>query len=280
MLRAIWRLFRGIGYLFIGRLDGFSDKVMSNPAAIKGTYNEILREKKDRINEYMSAVGTLVAQREKKLQQVKSLSEESQRLSRLKSGAAAKAKEIAANLKAAGKSTEEIKQDGTFLQCQASFNDFTSTLAEKENRISELESSIHDLSDRIDSHKVNLTNLQREIEKLKSESADAVADIISAKEERDINKVLAGISNDGTAAELERVRGIRDQMKAEAKVSSELAGTDHKKLEAEFEAFAQAHESNAEFDALIGLDVPDDVKINSMEQELASIPDEPELAKE
>lgn len=271
MLRAIWRLIRGIGYLFIGRVDGFTDAVTKNPSAMRGTYNEIIREKKERINEYMGAVGTLVAQQEKKTATMKTLTAEIEKLERLKAGAAGKAKERAAELKSQGKTPEEIKNDAAFKQCQASFADFSSTLVEKNARIAETESSLKEYSSRIANHKIQLTSLQREIENLKSESADAVADVISATEEKEINKVLSGISEDGTSAELERLRDLRHQAKAEAKVASELAGTDHKRVEAEYENFAANNESNAEFDALVGLDVPDDVKLNQMEDKLKKL---------
>lgn len=273
MFRAIWRLFRGIGYLFVGRLDGFTNKVSSNPAAMRGTYNEIIREKRERINEYMGAVSSLIGEQEKKSLRLQTLTKEIEKLERLKSGAAAKAKEIATDLRAKNTNitNDEIKANADYMQCQSSFANFSSTLSEKMERVGELEGSIKDYAKRVSGHKVQLTNLKREIENLKSEAADAVADVISAQEESELNKVLAGISEDGTARELERMRDIRNQAKAEAKIASELAGTDHNRMEAEFEKFAVDHEANAEFDALIGLDESDDMKLDRLSDELNAL---------
>lgn len=49
------------------------------------------------------------------------------------------------------------------------------------------------------------------------------------------------------------MRQLREEMKAKAKVSKELAGTDTKVQEAEFIAYATKNKANDEFDRLIGL---------------------------
>ena len=73
--------------------------------------------------------------------------------------------------------------------------------------------------DSIANHKVNLQQLQRDIEKLKSEAADAVADVITAKEERDLADAVTGISKDGMAKELQNMRELRQKVRAEAHAS-------------------------------------------------------------
>ncbi|KKK86303.1 hypothetical protein LCGC14_2764580, partial [marine sediment metagenome] len=151
---------------------------------------------------------------------------------------------------------------------KAAFSDFGSTLEEKEARIAELEDDIAGYGDRIKSHKIQLQSLQRDIDKIKDEAADTVADMITAKEEKQLNDVLSGISEDGTGAELERMREQRNQAKAEAKVASELAGTDSKRLEAEYESFAAANQANDEFDDLLGLDETSDEKLARVEEKL------------
>ena len=95
--------------------------------------------------------------------------------------------------------------------------------------------------------------MQRDIEKLKSEAADAVADVITAKEERDLADMITGISKDGMAKELQDMRELRQEVRAEARVSKEMAGTDSKSQEAQFLEFARSHTANDEFDSLLGL---------------------------
>ncbi|MDB4628503.1 hypothetical protein OAF81_01515, partial [bacterium] len=105
----------------------------------------------------------------------------------------------------------------------------------------------------ISDHKVQLQQLLREVDKVKSEAADTVADVITAKQENELAETLTGIAQDGTAEELQNLRNMRQELRAEAKITKELAGTDTKAQEAEFLEFARQNQSNTEFDALIGL---------------------------
>lgn len=268
MFRAIRRLFRAIGYLLSGQVDKQTEKVLKDPTVIKATFANIVHEKKKSIQEYMSAVSQLVAQEEKKSQMVKRLTDDVNRLRKLQAGAGGKAKERAADLKAKGTAIQQIKTDAVVMQARASFSDFGSTIEEKDARIVELEDDIAGYQERIKSHKVQLTSLQRDIDKIKDEAADTVADMITATEEKQLNDVLSGISEDGTGAELERMRELRNQAKAEAKVASELAGTGSKRLEAEYEQFAAANQANDEFDGLLGLEESDDDRIERIEEKL------------
>jgi GTPase len=95
--------------------------------------------------------------------------------------------------------------------------------------------------------------LQRDIEKLKSEAADAVADVITSKEETELADMINGISKDGMAKELQNLRDLRHEMRAEARISREMAGTDTKVQEAEFLEYARSNTATDEFDALLGM---------------------------
>ena len=148
---------------------------------------------------------------------------------------------------------EEIHVNEEYKKCLTAYNDFSATLAEKQDHIKDLEGDVAEYDDSIANHKVNLQQLQRDIEKLKSEAADAVADVITAKEERDLADMITGISKDGMAKELQNMRELRQEMRAEARVSKEMAGTDSKAQEAQFLEFARSHTANDEFDSLLGL---------------------------
>ncbi len=156
-------------------------------------------------------------------------------------------------LKAQGLSQEAIKKNEEYLKCLAAFNDFSSTLQEKNARIEELEGDIKDLSGKISSHKVQLQHLLREIDKIKEEGAATVADVITAKEEEAISSMIAGISEDTAHKELQEMRDLRAKQKAKARVASELAGADTKRQEAEFLEYARSSVATDEFDQLIGL---------------------------
>jgi hypothetical protein len=250
---AIGRYLRAIGYLITGRIDKARQTLSANPYVIQATYDKVVREKTQRIQQYKDAVAAMIAQEEKKLSTLKTLSEEVNRLERLKEGAAAKAKTTVEQLKAQGVAMETIKKNEDYLKCLAAFNDFTSTLQEKNNRIVELENDVKDLSSKIGSHKIQLQHLLREIDKIKEEAAATVADVITAKEEEAIASMIAGISEDSASKELQEMREMRAQQKAKARMASELAGTDTKRQEAEFLEYARTSVATDEFDQLIGL---------------------------
>lgn len=253
VMRSVGRWFKALGYLLTGRLDSAREALDTNPHAIKARFDQIIRDKVGRIQEYKKAVASLVAQQEKKIAQVKTLTDEVSRLENLKTGAAAKAKQIVEKLKAAGSTTEQIQADEDYKKCLAAFNDFSSTLAEKQSRIDELESSIAEYQASIGNHKIQLQQLLRDVDGLRAEAAETVADVITAKEEKEISDMLTGISEDGTAEELQHMRDLRQKIKAEGRISKELSGVDTKMQENEFLEYARSSESSTEFDRLIGL---------------------------
>lgn len=234
-----------------------------NPHVISATYDRIVEEKRSRLNQYKDAIGAMIAQEESKKQKLKALTAEVEKLARLKAGAAAKATKVAA---AHHGDVEATKKDADYLKCQAAFKDFSSTLAEKQQRSDELESDVEALSSNIAGHKSQIQSLMRDLEKLKEEKHDAVADVLSAREEQQIADMMTGLSEDRTSEELRELRELRHKATAKARISRELAGLDTKRAEEEFLEFAQASEADDEFDALIGL--------TSKEQDVPSAPEE------
>lgn len=253
MIRAIGRYIRAFGYLITGRIDRARQELSKNPYVVQATYDRIIRDKRDRIQQYKDAVSRMIAQQEKKAARIKTLSNDVNHLEQLKEGAAAKARKVVEALKAQGLGLEQIKQNEEYLKCMTAFSDFTSTAAEKSDHITELESDVSELTNTIGGHKVQLQQLLRDLDKLKEESSAAVADIITAKEEEEVADMISGISQDRTSQELSELRDLRQQQKAQAKIAREMAGTDTARQEAEFLDFARTNVANDEFDKLIGL---------------------------
>lgn len=253
MFGAIMRWFKAVGYLLTGQIDSARRVIDQNPHVVRAKYDQIVRDKVNQIHIYKQAVAGLIAQQETKIAKVKTLSEEVANLERLKAGALAKAKQTVENLTKAGKTKEEIHANEDYLKCLSAYNDFSSTLTEKQDHIAELEKDIATYAKGIGDHKVQLQQLLRDVEKLKSEAADAVADLITAKQERDLADMISGIAKDGSAEELQRLRQMRQEIRAEARISKEMAGTDTKAQEAEFLEYARKSAASTEFDSLIGL---------------------------
>jgi phage shock protein A len=225
----------------------------TDPHVMRAKFDEIIKGKVNQIHTYKQAVATLIAQQEKKMAKVKSLTNEVQKLENLKAGALAMAKQAVAKLQGEGKTNEVVHADPNYKKCLTAYNDFAATLTEKQDHIKDLEGDIGEYDGSIASHKINLQQLQRDIEKLKSEAADAVADVITSKEETELADMINGISKDGMAKELQNLRDLRHEMRAEARVSREMAGTDSKVQEAEFLEYARSNTATDEFDALLGM---------------------------
>ena len=253
MFGAIGRWFKALGYLLTGQIDSARKVIDTNPHVIRAKYDQVVKDKVSQIHTYKQAVAGLIAQQESKMGKVKRLTEEVERLERLKAGSLAKAKQTVAKLTADGIAKEDVHQNEDYKKCLSAFNDFSATLSEKQDHIAENETDITSYSKTIGEHKVQLQELLRDVEKLKGEAHDAVADIITAKQERDIADMLSGISQDGSAKELQDLRQLRQEVKAEARISKEMAGTDTKAQEAEFLDYARKGMASNEFDSLIGL---------------------------
>lgn len=248
---AIGRFFRMIGFALTGRVDEASDAIATTPHAVRATFAEIVREKMLRIQQYKDAVSGLMTQQEGKIARVKQLTTDVEKQEKLRAGGLAMAEKRKKALLAEGKSKEEIQHDELYMKSVAIFNDATSTLGALQKNIEELEQDIGDYEERIKGHKLQLIALLRELEKVKGEADETVADLITAKEEKQLADMISGIATDRTGAELSRMRDLRNRAKANARISKELAGTDTKVTEAEFIALAEATAANDEFDKLL-----------------------------
>jgi len=268
---------RAIGYFFTGRIDDMRKVLMQNPNVIQANYDEIIRDKSNRLGQYKKAVGGMIAQQEGKMEKLKLLSSEVNKQEQLKSGAAGKAKAVVARYNG---NIEAVKNDAEYIKCQAAYRDFSSTLEEKQKMIVELETDVKKLNTDIQVHKNTITGLLREVENLKSEKHSAVAEIISAKEEKEIADMLSGISEDRSTKELQDLRDVRRQARADARISREVAGVTAKQSEDEFLNYAQVSVVDNEFDKMIGLAAPESPKMIEMQPESVTIKPATEKVKE
>lgn len=250
MFSAFGRFFRAIGYLLTGRVSNAADALGNNPTVMGANYDRIIEEKRKRLSQYKDAISAMIAQEESKKEKLRSLTEDVERLEKLRSGAAAKAKQLVE--KYAGDPTA-VKNDPEYLKCQSAFKDFTSTLTEKQQRIVEIETDLQAMVANVNGHKTQIQTLMRELDRLKEEKHDAVADVLSSSEEKQLADMMTGISNDRTSDELRRLRDLRQKASANARVSRELAGLDTARAETEFMEYAAKTEADDEFDQLIGL---------------------------
>ena len=196
----------------------WDDRLMENPEAVREAYEDIIRDKQGHIQRYKQAIGQLIALVEQKKNSLKGVTDDIDKLEQMKADAIAKKKDTANELQKAGISDEEIKQDPGYVRCVTSYNDFQSTLEEKNARVAKLEQDIERAQNDIESHKLQITRLHRDLDRIKTEQSETVADLISAREQKDIDNMLSGISMDDTSAELARIREIREKAMERSKV--------------------------------------------------------------
>ena len=161
MFGALGRWIKAVGYLLTGQIDSARRVLDTNPHVVRAKYDAVIRDKVNQIHTYKQAVAGLIAQQENKIGKVKVLTEEVTKLERLKAGALAKAKQTVDRLTAAGKSKEEVHTDEDYKKCLAAFNDFSSTLKEKQDHIVENERDVEGYRKTIGEHKVQLQQLLR-----------------------------------------------------------------------------------------------------------------------
>lgn len=246
MFKAISRFLKTVGRLFTGRINEKTDSIAEDSHVVREEYNEVIEQKTRQVRDIRDAVAGLMAQQERKRTQAESLLNDINELEKKKVGAVAYAKKAAE-----GKSKEEAAQSAEYVRAMEAFKNFSSTLEEKKARLVDLENDIEAGAKQIESYKQQLINFQRDLEKIKAEKHQAVAEITMAKHQREVNEALAGIGKDDTAEQLSNLRDRVRKVGSQAKITSELAGTDVAAEEAEFLNMAEESMARNEFDSMI-----------------------------
>ncbi len=246
MFKAISRFFKTIGRLLTGQINEKTDSIAEDSHVVREEYNEIIEQKTRQVRDIRDAVAGLLAQQERKKDMAERLLTDIEELDKKRAGAIAYAKKAAA-----GKSKEEAAQSAQYVRAMEAYKNFSSTLEEKKTRLQDAQADIDAGQKQINGYKQQLVNFQRDLDKLKSEKHEAVAEITMAKHQREVNEALAGIGKDDAGEQLEGLRNRVRNVSSQAKVTAELAGTNAAMEEAEFLAMAEDSLAQSEFDSLI-----------------------------
>lgn len=79
-------------------------------------------------------------------------------------------------------------------------------MEEKNVRVDKLEQDIERAQEDIETHNLQKTSLHRELDKLKTQQSDAVADMIAAREQKEISDTVSGISKNDISMELTKIQ--------------------------------------------------------------------------
>ncbi|PHR95260.1 MAG: hypothetical protein COA78_30555 [Blastopirellula sp.] len=264
------RLFRSFFYLITFQIDKAGEAMMKNPGVMSASYDKVIQDKTNNVRKYKDAIGGMRTQQKKKEAQLKRLVESTDErtpgielLSKLCAGAKVAAAKIAQERH--GGDPEKFQADMEWQKCYKAWKDFSSTLREKQKRAEEIEDRISEYDKGIEGHKLNIKGLLRDLEGIKHEKHDAVADMISSTEEKELADMMSGIQTDGANAELQRLRDVRTKAKADAEISTELSGLDAANDVREFLQFAENEAADDEF--LSAMKSTDTKSIESMEKD-------------
>ena len=199
-----------------GALSNAADKMLTaNEASIRAQYRKVRDDLKKNLATVRSAVANLMAINEEKNTETSSLEKKLKELEQMKLGAVRKFKE-----------TNDVKYQEAFAEYQKQ----AATTQEKINNNNQI---VEVNSANIDKFKRQLTTLQQKINDLQSQEDQAVADITTSKEITKINDLMSGVSTDVNMEGLNAIEDARKKAIANAKLSSELAGTNNTDLNAE-----------------------------------------------
>jgi|GEM_PF-497862 len=252
MFAAIGRFFKAIGYMLTGRLDAKTKGIDEDPSVVRARYDELIARKRQSILQVRNAVAGFIRNAERKRSELQATNEDIAQKERLMNGAKAMAAKLAK-----GRSREEAQQDMEFVKCMKAYQDFKSSLDILQQRRESLELDIEQTQKDAKGYEVQLQGLHRELQELSDERERSVADVAMARETRAASEAIAGIANDGTADDLRRLRETVGQARAEAQVTSRMAGTDTARQEAEFLELAGSAQAESEFlDGIFGAEKP------------------------
>ena len=202
MANSTTRFFKGIWYKLTGRPNDQIDRLIENPEVVRNAYEVIIRYKQRNIQRYKKAIGILLALVRQKEKSLEHLAANITELKRMKAAAIAKTETIAAELQKAETPDEESKQHPDYVRCVTASNALDSTLEKKNTRVAKLKTEIERAQEEIESHKLQLTALHRDLDNIETELSEAAADHITERMQEEIVDLLSGIGIDDTSAEL------------------------------------------------------------------------------
>lgn len=276
LIGAIWRGVTTVFKILTFQVDFKTDRLKRNPDYVKGEYKRIIEEKSNSIQRYKGAVELIVAQQEKGKTDLRGLDSQIRECEQNVRGALVLAQERVAKLKKGNPNMtdEEVMADVEVQEVQSQHTQYSDELEDLKASRQSTEQLIAQLQGQIDTHVIQLKSLKREIDQLNTEAATAVAEIISAKEQKDLTDMLSNLSgNDSTGDSLNELRDIRREARAGVQVAQTLAGTDAQFQKNRLRAAAQRGAGNSQFASLLGLQTKAPQNVQVEKPEAQKLPD-------
>lgn len=216
-------IFRAIGRIFrvgAGRIDNASDSSLAqSPDAIKATFRLTKEKWIKEYKELESGVAQIILIREQRATELEKIKEKMEKLEERMEGALALAEREPDKQQAHGEAYTRFQKEH----------------ADSSARAEELEKEVAALTARADEYKTQLTRFERDIRGLDEKQARAVADIISSQSIVRLNDQLKGFATDRFSKDLQAIEDHRQKARAQAKLSTEMAGVASAKQDTDYE---------------------------------------------
>jgi chromosome segregation ATPase len=241
-------------YALTGRFSEMKKAWYGDKYVQIGVFDKQVEKAKLTYSQLEEAVAELMTLDEDNREELRNKTKELQSLEDVKMGAVAKVKKIVAALKAAGKSGPEIESDSEYLKWSKAYDDAESEQDALEERIKELEERVEGDAVTLSQYKAEMSSTQRLQESLKREKNETLADMAVQDRRKKVAQLLSGVALDSSDKELQEIRDARKRIKSQAKLATEIAGTDAKNQRAELMREARSSRSASKFAGLVGLE--------------------------
>ena len=244
---AMARFARGLVNLVTLRFLWASRKVEDSRGMMGLQYDQIIEKYAKDAKEVQDAIGGLEANKQECMLKMNALTKEIEELENEMAGAQALTEDKVKQLMQAGKTQEEAFTDGEVRQWESHFQDAESTVMEKKTRFAEYEQQVKQLEESVDNYVLQAQRMVRDIEKLRQEKHEAIADVRISQQMEAINSRLSGLSTGQTDDQLRELRDRVNQSKGRATAAQKVAGTDMALQREKLRKAAQAKVSSSSF---------------------------------
>lgn len=224
----LWAVIRGF---FIRAGD---DMVSSSPEAINATYATAINDAKKRYKEMEKAVALLAVQKDKTENMLKDLDRQEEDLRRKLEGALASAE--------ADPSDPSHREAGTR---------YLANMKEIDEKQARLTSELEGQQAKVYEYQVKLRSFMDEINKLKREQGEMVAEMVSAQQMVQLEDRLKGLGETAVDESLVAIRDKVANLKAQARVAAEMRGSTLSAQDETYERLGSQREAASQFDELL-----------------------------
>ena len=224
----LWAVVRGF---FIRAGD---DVVSGGPEAIRATYASAIDDAKRRYKDMQQAVARLVRERARTEGALKELDAEEKDLEKKVEGALAMA---------------EAEPDNSAHREAGSR--YLTRMQEIDQKQAALTEDLDVQRDKVESYKVKLRSFSDEIEKLKREQGEMVAEFVSSRQVIQLEDRLKGLGESAVDESIVAIREKVANLKAEAKIATEMSSSTVSAQDEQYERLGAEKEAANRFDELL-----------------------------